>query len=69
MAKRIMYPGSSGYEKSYDVIVETQAELTSDPDLVALDPFAIALCLNTNVGADADITIHIKLANGTWKEV
>lgn len=69
MAHRIDYPGSRGYNKVCDCIVETKGELTTDSELVDLDPFSIALCLNTDVGADADISIHIKLTDGTWKEV
>jgi hypothetical protein len=69
MAKRIIYPGSSGYSSAYDVIVETAAELTTDSDLIALDPFAMAICLNTDIGTDAACTLHIKLSDGSWKKV
>lgn len=69
MGKRIDYPGSQGYEKTYDCIVDTVGELTTDPDLVALDPYSLAIVLNTDQGADAPATIHVKLSTGSWKQI
>lgn len=69
MGFRIDYPGSLGYEKTYDCIVDTVAELTSEAELVALAPYSMALVLNTNLGIDADATIHVKLSDGTWKQI
>ena len=67
--KRIYYPGSTAYERSYDCIVSTADELITDPDLIALDLFSRALVLNTDRGADAPVNIRIKIANDNWKVV
>lgn len=56
-------------DKSYDCIVDTVAELTTDPALLALGSYSRALVLNTDVGADADISVLIKRPDGTWKVV
>ncbi|MBQ2454986.1 MAG: hypothetical protein II499_02725 [Firmicutes bacterium] len=69
MGYRIDYPGSLGYEKTYDCIVDTVAELTTAPELVALAPYSMALVLNTDQGNDADATIHVKLSTGSWKQI
>ncbi len=67
--KRIFYPGSTAYERSYDCVVSTASELTTDPELIALDIFSRALVLNTDQGADAAVDIRIKIANDNWKVV
>ena len=68
MAYKIFYPGAIGSSQSYDCIVETADELTTAPDLIALDPFSRALVLNTDV-QDSSASIYVKLSNGTWKDV
>lgn len=68
MGYRIDYPGSLGYEKTYDCIVDTAAELTTAADLVALAPYSMAVVLNTDKGTDASIDIYVKLSDGTWKK-
>ena len=68
MAYKIFYPGAVGASRSYDAIVETVDELTTETELDALDPFSRALVLNTDANT-TESSLYIKLGNGTWKEV
>lgn len=68
MGFRIDYPGSMGYNKTYDCMVDTVAELTTAPELIDLEPYSMAVVLNTDKGTDASIDIYVKLSDGTWKK-